>query len=159
VAAPTEQRLETPASAYRLKLGEYGLLDSFTADPVERREPAAGEIEIAVEAAGLNFRDVLRALGMLQEYERQIGITSAALAPFGFECAGTIVAVGPGVADFQVGDAVLAVATGSLRSHMTIAAHLAAPKPEHLSFAAAAAIPLGFLTAYYALEKLAQLQP
>ena len=50
-----------------------GALDGLAAVARPRRAPAPGEVEIEVAAAGLNFRDVLRALGMLVEYEREMG--------------------------------------------------------------------------------------
>ena len=91
-------RLAVPATPFRLQLEAYGQLDRWQAAPLTRRPPGAGEVEIAVRAVGLNFRDVLRALGMLADYEREhLGIATAQDAPFGFECAGEVVAVGAGV--------------------------------------------------------------
>ena len=64
----------------------------------ERRTPGAGEIEVAVKAVGLNFRDVLNGLGMLQEYYATVlGVTRAQDVGLGFECAGVVSAVGEGV--------------------------------------------------------------
>ncbi len=140
---------------FQLRLSQYGLLDNLVVQPMQRRAPAAGEVEIAVFAAGLNFRDVLRALGMLQEYEQAIGIHSAADVRFGFECAGKIVAVGPDVEGLEVGDDVLALALGSLSSHVTVSAGYVVRKPWSLSFEQAATIPLAYLTAQYGLERLA----
>lgn len=61
-----------------LPLQAYGALDHFAFVPLTRRQPAAGEIEIEVKAVGLNFRDVLNALGLLQEYYATVlGITQA----------------------------------------------------------------------------------
>ncbi|ESA33592.1 polyketide synthase family protein [Leptolyngbya sp. Heron Island J] len=144
----------------RVTLNSYGPLDNLQLAPLTRRPPQPHEVEIQVRAAGLNFRDVLNALGMLQDYyEQELGIDQPAKVPFGFECAGEVVAVGEQVTQFQVGDPVMALATGSLASFVTVAATQVAPKPEGFSFAEAATIPAAFLTAHYALHELAQIQP
>ncbi len=144
---------------FALRLTKYGGLDNLTLEPIERRTPQAGEVEIAVMATGLNFRDVLRALGMLQEYETQIGIRSERDVMFGFECAGFVTAVGPGVDEFQVGDAVMALYPGSMASHITVGADYVVHKPRAMSFEQAATIPLAYLTAHYGLNRLAGLKP
>ena len=152
-------RLAIPATPFRLQLGAYGQLDRWQAAPWTRRPPGEGEVEIAVRAVGLNFRDVLRALGMLAEYEREhLGIASAAEAPFGFECAGEVVAVGAGVEGFKIGDAVLGLANGSLSSHVTVPAEAVIAVPPGWSFDAAATVPVAYLTAVYGLERLAGLR-
>ncbi|MBL8830151.1 MAG: type I polyketide synthase, partial [Planctomycetaceae bacterium] len=152
-------KLTRPTGPFRLRLSEYGVLENLTLDTIERKVPGPGEIEIAVDAAGLNFRDVLRALGMLQEYEAPLGITSAEVAPFGFECAGVVSAVGPGVEAWQIGQPVFGVALGSLSSHVITRANQVTARPASLSPVEAATIPLAFLTASYGLEMLVGLQP
>ncbi|NES02959.1 MAG: amino acid adenylation domain-containing protein [Okeania sp. SIO2F4] len=143
----------------RVKIDSYGILENLELAPLTRRPPEPDEVEIQVRAAGLNFRDVLNALGMLREYyENELGITNPGDVPFGFECAGEIVAVGENVSHFQIGDRVMALATGSLASFVTIPANQVAPKPEDFSFEEAATIPAAFLTAYYALHELANIQ-
>ncbi|MEQ9620457.1 amino acid adenylation domain-containing protein [Coleofasciculus chthonoplastes] len=143
----------------RVKLDSYGTLDNLELAPLRRRQPEADEVEIQVRAAGLNFRDVLNALGMLREYyEKELGISHPGEVSFGFECAGEIVAVGENVSNFQIGDRVMALATGSLASFVTVSATQVALKPEGFSFEAAAAIPAAFLTADYALHELGKIQ-
>ena len=151
--------LQVPArSPYQLKLSRYGVLDNLTLEKTECVEPGQGEIQIGVRAAGLNFRDVIRALGMLQEYEASLGITSVDDVTFGFECSGVVTAIGSDVSDYEVGDEVLALALGSLSSHVTVATDYVVRKPEAMSFVEAATIPLAFATAYYGLEQLAKIQ-
>ncbi len=99
---------EEPASV-GLETSERGVLENLATRPKARRPPARHEVEIAVRAAGLNFRDVLNALGM---YPGDPG-------PLGNECVGTIVAVGEGVSDFAVGDDVLAIGSGTFGSYVT----------------------------------------
>lgn len=157
----TETTLLTiPASeSFRLGLTQYGVLDHLTLLPSQRRSPQVGEVEIQVRSAGVNFRDVLNALGMLQPYLEEMGFATAAEIPFGGECAGTIVALGEGVTDFQVGDAVVAAqAIGSLAQYVTVQAGLVAAKPAQLTFAEAATLPTAFLTAAYGLWHLANLK-
>jgi 8-amino-7-oxononanoate synthase len=156
----THTTLQIPdATAFRLGVSSYGVLDNLILIPIDRRSPQAGEIEIQVNAAGVNFRDVLNALGMLKPYLEQMGFANASEIPFGGECAGRVVAVGAGVTDFQIGDEVIAAqAIGSLGQFVTVDARFVALKPCSLSPVAAATIPTTFLTAYYGLCQLAQLQ-
>jgi myxalamid-type polyketide synthase MxaB len=151
---------EVPDFPFRLQLSEYGVLDNLTLAPMQRRSPAPGAVEIQVGAAGVNFRDVLNALGLLQPYLETMGFSAADQVPFGGECAGRVVAVGEGVTEIQMGDRVLAAqAVGSLSQYVTVDARFVVPLPPDLSFAAAATIPTTFLTAYQGLCHLAQLQP
>jgi acyl transferase domain-containing protein/acyl carrier protein/ubiquinone/menaquinone biosynthesis C-methylase UbiE len=117
---------------------------------VERRVPGTGQVEIFVEAAGLNFRDVMKSLGIYPEDGEEP-------AGFGDECAGRIVAIGEGVGDLKIGDHVMALAPGSFSSHTITSADFVVRMPSHLSFEEAATIPVAFLTAYYALHHLAGL--
>jgi len=154
---PKDSTLNNP---FRLQLSDYGTLDNLTLAPRQRQAPQAGEIEIAVTASGVNFRDVLNALGVLKEYLETMGFENATQVPFGGECAGFVVAVGEGVTNFKIGDEVIAAqAVGSLSSHVIVDAKFAILKPEHLNHAEAATIPTTFLTAYYGLHYLAKIQP
>ena len=112
-----------------------------------RRAPAAGEVEIEVRAAGLNFSDVLKAMGLYP------GLKPGAV-PLGIECAGVVAAVGEGVTDLCVGDEAVAVAVFSFASHTTTAAAAVVRKPDNITFEEAATIPITFLTAHYALNVL-----
>jgi myxalamid-type polyketide synthase MxaB len=147
------------ASAVQLKISEYGILENLTLTPAIRRPPASEEVEIQVCTAGVNFRDILNALGMLQEYLEKMGFSDATEIPFGGECAGKIVAVGAGVKGLRVGDEVIAApAIGSLSSFVTVDACFVVPKPRELSFEEAATIPTTFLTAYYGLYYRAKIK-
>ncbi|MCX6047112.1 MAG: SDR family NAD(P)-dependent oxidoreductase, partial [Chloroflexi bacterium] len=146
----------------RLQLRDYGSLEYLNFVPLVRRTPGPQEIEVEVKAAGLNLRDVLNALGLLAEYYRTaLGITQASAIGLGFECAGLVTAVGDAVRGFAVGDRVmgLGTATGTFASYITVPAAQMVAIPTHLNDAAAATIPLTFLTAWYGLVELAKLQP
>jgi NADPH:quinone reductase-like Zn-dependent oxidoreductase/acyl carrier protein len=104
-------------------------------------------VQIRVNAAGLNFRDVMNAAG----------VYPGGPIPFGAECSGTISAVDSGVTDMKAGDEVIAVANGSFSAYATADARAVVPKPPAFSFGQAATIPIAFLTAYYSLHHLAKL--
>jgi 8-amino-7-oxononanoate synthase len=143
----------------RLYTTEYGVLDNLALASATRRPPAPGEVEIQVGAAGVNFRDILNALGMIKAYFEQIGSSETVDDFFGGECAGRIAAVGEGVTGFRVGDEVIAAqALGSLSSFVCVDARFVVPKPKKLSFTEAATIPTTFLTAYYGLHHLAKIK-
>ncbi len=114
-----------------------------------------GEIEIDVRAAGLNFRDVMYAMGLLPDEAIEDGFCGPAL---GMELSGVVVRTGPGV-EFTAGDAVIAIAPASFANRARTKAFAVTRKPPEWSFAAAATIPTAFFTAYYSLVELARLQP
>jgi acyl transferase domain-containing protein len=120
-----------------LRVTERGDLDRLDLATESRRAPGPGEIEIATRAAGLNFRDVLNALGM---YPGDPGA-------LGSECAGVITRVGAGVEGMAAGDAVVALAGDSLASHVTVRDTFVLPKPETIGFADAVTLPNTYLTA------------
>ncbi|HTT79446.1 MAG TPA: SDR family NAD(P)-dependent oxidoreductase [Stellaceae bacterium] len=120
------------------------------------RPPGPGEIAIDVAAAGLNFRDIMWAMGLVPEEALIDGFTGPS---FGLECAGVVSAVGPGVAHLQVGDRVAGFAPAALASRVTTAARAVMRLPPETSFAAAATLPVAFVTVSYALGTLAKLMP
>jgi myxalamid-type polyketide synthase MxaB len=145
---------------YRWASAAPGSLEALEARPLPLQAPAAGELEIAVEATGLNFRDVLNALGLLGAYSAELGLRDGSQLPFGGECVGRVVAVGPGVSPDRIGERVLAaLAVGSLASHVLCRAQLCLPLPPELSAELGASLSTAFLTAIHGLVNLAQLQP
>ncbi|MCB8954545.1 MAG: type I polyketide synthase [Ardenticatenales bacterium] len=156
----TAQPLPIPANQpIRLQLSPTGILENMRFVPLKRRAPGAGEVEIAVRTTGLNFRDVLYALGMLADHGETFSGGMGDALPAGRECAGTITAIGAGVTQFRVGqDVIAAMTVHGLSSYVIADAHLVIPKPAHLSFAAAATISIAFLTATYGLCRLARMQ-
>ncbi len=134
----------------RLLAVRPGLLESLTPTRWERTAPGPGQVEIEVAAAGLNFSDVLKAMGAYPG--------AAGTVPLGVECAGRVSAVGAGVERFRVGDRVMAVAPSALAAYTTTEEHLVAPRPSALDDEQAAAVPVAFLTAVYGLGHLARLR-
>ena len=148
------------AGAFRLQLAEYGTPDQLRLAPMTRRPPGELQVEIEVKAASLNFRDVLISLGLMKEfYAERFGLTRAADIQLGFDCAGVISAVGKGVTDLKVGDAVMSAAFGGSASFVIAYESVTVRQPENVDFAAASAIPSVFATACHALSKLAGLRP
>ncbi|KAJ6150676.1 hypothetical protein N7470_007270 [Penicillium chermesinum] len=137
---------EYPALA--LSITSPGLLDSleFVEDDAAKSELASNEIEIEVEASGVNFRDCLIALGRLSG------------TSFGFECAGTVCRRGRGVQNVAVGDRVCASALGTYQTYTRCDASEAILIPDTMSFVEGASLPVVFTTAFYALAHVANIQ-
>ncbi|WP_414450288.1 SDR family NAD(P)-dependent oxidoreductase [Burkholderia sp. 22PA0099] len=119
------------------------------------RPLAALDVEIEPVATGLNFRDVMYAMGLLSDEAVENGFAGATI---GMELAGRIVRVGRDVSGFAPGDAVLGFAPACFATRVVTRADAIAPKPERLSFEEAATIPTTFFTAWYALVELARLR-
>ncbi|PWT82702.1 MAG: beta-ketoacyl synthase [Acidobacteria bacterium] len=143
------------AHGSRLERPRHGGLDQLSWSAVERSAPAAGEIEIEVEATGLNFRDVMWAISILPDEALEDGFAGPCL---GLECAGRVSRVGKDVEGLRPGDRVIALARSAFATHVVVPSWAAIPAPNHLSAAAAATIPVAFATAYYALVTLARVQ-
>lgn len=139
-------------SAYRLLLGERDTIDALRFEKTRRRVPGPGEVEVEIRAAGLNFSDVLKAIGIYPGINDDV-------VPLGLECSGVVAAVGPNVTRFKVGDPVMGVVPHAFASHCITSEHGLVGKPQTLSDEQAAAIPLAYLTAYYCLVTVARLQP
>ena len=148
--APDELRVPAGAPAWRLELGGGGSLDTLAlrAADTATRPLGRGEVRLAVRAAGVNFRDVLGALGM---YPGEVGIP-------GIEGAGVVTEAAPDVRGIGPGDRVLGVFPAAFGPVAVADARTLAPVPAGWSFARAASVPAAFLTAYYALVDLAGLR-
>ena len=133
----------------QLKINNPGNLDSLQWQPVARKQPLDHEITVEVKATGLNFRDVMVALDLYPDQTKFLGL----------ECAGVVRQLGKAVTNFQVGERVIAISDKSFSQYLTVDALLATHQPRSLSHPEAATIPVTFLTAYYTLIQLAQLQP
>jgi NADPH:quinone reductase-like Zn-dependent oxidoreductase/acyl carrier protein len=152
-ASPPPELLQRPGQngvPYRLTAPKPGTLEGLVLETLSRRSPGAGEVEIEIVAAGVNFSDVMKALGMYP------GLPDGPM-PLGGECSGRITAVGEGVTELRVGEEVLAVAAFSLASHVVAKAELVVKMPRGLNFEEAATLPIAFLTASYALDSLGRL--
>ena len=151
-AAKGAQRLFQSAEHgnFCLESVKPGVIDSLRCRVCPRTAPGPGEVTIEVYAAGLNFRDVMIALGL---YPTSPGAPSI----IGNEISGKIVAVGEGVSDFQIGDEVLAIGMGAFKAFVTTSADGVVLKPPSLPFETAAGFPVVFLTSFYSLHHAARL--
>ncbi|MFJ5265001.1 type I polyketide synthase [Streptomyces sp. NPDC088387] len=143
--------LQPPATAdWRLAVrGGTGTLDDLALVPLPDLggEPLRpGEVRVAVRAAGLNFRDVLIALGMYP------GDTAPAI---GNEAAGVVLETAPDVTDLVPGDRVFGLMPDSVGPVARTDRRFLARLPEGWSFDTAAATPVAFLTAWMGLVELA----
>jgi acyl transferase domain-containing protein/NADPH:quinone reductase-like Zn-dependent oxidoreductase/acyl carrier protein len=120
-----------------------------------RLQPSEDQVEVAVKATGLNFRDVMYTLGLLSDEAVENGFAGPSL---GLEFSGVVVGFGPHVSGFAPGDAVVGFAPSSFGDRVVTRAPAVAHIPAGLSFEAAATIPSTFFTAYYALHTLACLR-
>ncbi|GGK85034.1 zinc-binding dehydrogenase [Mangrovihabitans endophyticus] len=135
-----------------LQVGTPGELRTLGLVPQVRRDPGAGEVEVRVAAAGLNFADVLVAFGLYP-------VESGAPPALGMDCAGVVERVGEAVDGLRPGDRVAVVGDGCLAGHVTVAAELTMRIPDAMGFTEAATLPVAFLTAWYSLVRCAHLSP
>ena len=115
-------------------------------------QPQAGEVRVAIRAASLNFPDLLI---VQNKYQMKPPL------PFtpGSEYAGVIDAVGEGVTQFRVGDAVAAFGgMGGFATHACVNAQLVMPLPEGFAFEDAAAFICTYGTTHHALVDRAELK-
>jgi acyl transferase domain-containing protein/NADPH:quinone reductase-like Zn-dependent oxidoreductase/thioesterase domain-containing protein/NADP-dependent 3-hydroxy acid dehydrogenase YdfG/acyl carrier protein len=135
----------------RLEPARRGALGGLDWHEARRATPGSGEVEIAISHVGLNFRDVLKALGI---YPADTPVDTM----LGDECVGTVLTVGGDVTGVRAGDQVIAFSPGSLGSHAIVGAGHVIPLPPHFGPAEAATLPVAFLTAHHALHNLARIR-
>src|SRR6185369_3429193 len=140
-SGPASRGLDVPAGPYRLEPAAPGVLDSLELRPTPRRTPGPGEVELEVLAAGVNFRDVMKALGIYPQAPGDV-------IWLGDEVAGRVVAVGEGAA-LEVGQAVFGVAPAAFGAFATTRADYILPMPAGLEPEDAATLPIAFSTALY----------
>ncbi|WP_409180799.1 SDR family NAD(P)-dependent oxidoreductase [Amycolatopsis sp. VS8301801F10] len=140
--------LAVPEGLWRLEPDENGSLDGLVLAPVADAALEPGQVRVGVRVAGLNFRDVLIALGMYPGG----GV-------LGGEVAGRVLEVGPGVTGFAVGDRVLGIVSGGFGPEVIADARHLVGIPDSWSEVDAGSVPVAFLTAWYALVELAGARP
>jgi acyl transferase domain-containing protein/acyl carrier protein len=133
---------------YVLAPTERGAIDNLRITEKEVPPPDEGYVQVRVEAAGLNFRDVLNVLGL---YPGDPG-------PIGGDFAGVVTQLGDGVTGVEVGQRVYGFMQGAFSSRFNVPLQLLAPLPDWLGAVDAATIPAAALTARLAFD-WAQLKP
>ncbi|NNH73587.1 type I polyketide synthase [Nocardia uniformis] len=136
-------------AAWALNLRDNGTLGTENFGLDENPGAAAtlmpGQVRVSMRAVGLNFRDVLMALGSYPD----------PLGRIGGEGAGVVLEVADDVTEFAVGERVFGFTPG-MGSVVVVDHRLLAPMPQGWSFARAAAVPIVYATAYYGLVDLAE---
>ena len=151
----SEREVPVAGTQFILDIDEYGSPDAVCLRKSGRRECAGGEVEVQVEAAALNFRDIMVAMGLLPDEAVSGGLYGKTL---GLECAGNVTAVGPGVTSIKPGDAVFGFARHSISGY-TYARECHMFKADGaLSMPEYAGLPIVYLTAYYSLVHQCRLQ-
>ncbi|KAL4794077.1 hypothetical protein BDV19DRAFT_390587 [Aspergillus venezuelensis] len=132
----------------KLVIQNPGLLDSLCFELDESLECEIGdnEVEIDVRASGVNFRDVMTAMGQIPD------------ETVGLEASGVVRAVGKDVTRFKVGDRVCCLAHAAHKPLIRVPFVQCKKIPEHLSFEDAATLPMVHYTAYHALVNLGRIR-
>jgi NADPH:quinone reductase len=134
-----------------IRVRETGGPDVLRVETVDDPVAGPGEVLVRIEAVGVNFIEVYNRTGI---YKSPLPFTP------GEEGAGTVAAVGPGVADLQVGDRVVSYnIKGSYAELAVVAADRVIAIPDDVSTATAAAVMLQGLTAHYLVTSVHALQP
>ncbi|WP_456302535.1 type I polyketide synthase, partial [Streptomyces rochei] len=141
--------LPVPGLPWRLDNTTPGRIDGLALVPCPEvlEAPVGRQVRVEVRAAGLNFRDVLNALGM---YPGEAGL-------LGSEATGVVTAVGPEVTGLSVGDRVMGMVPGGLADTALVDERYLSVVPADWDDETAASVPLVFLTALYAFRDLAGL--
>ncbi len=138
-----------------LAIGAAGGADSLEWRRAARRLPGPGEVEILTTHTSLNFKDVMKAMGMLGAAyleETYFGDT------LGMETAGRIVDVGPGVEGFSVGDEVIVPnPRGSFATFTTVPVDLMVHRPGPMTLAESSVF-IAYVAAYHGLAEVARLE-
>ena len=134
--------------AVTLTIASPGLLDSlrFVDDGTSSLPLGPSEVLIKARATGVNFKDIMVAMGQLPE------------KVLGQECSGVIHSVGSDVQDMKAGDRVCCLVGGAYKTYVRCHISAVSKIPDHYSFASAAALPVVYCTAYYALFNIGRLK-
>jgi NADPH:quinone reductase-like Zn-dependent oxidoreductase len=146
---------EKPMMMKAVVAHEYGAPEVLKLEEAPRPEPKEDEALVRVIASGVNPADPLTLSG---KYAREWD-THLPLIP-GYEIAGIVEKTGPQMTTLKKGGAVYGYPTfgGGWAEYVVVKQWEVAAKPRSLTFAEAAAVPMGALTAWQALVKVADLQ-
>jgi acyl transferase domain-containing protein/NADPH:quinone reductase-like Zn-dependent oxidoreductase/NAD(P)-dependent dehydrogenase (short-subunit alcohol dehydrogenase family)/SAM-dependent methyltransferase/acyl carrier protein len=148
---PSREQWLDPALPLRLDSRERGHLDTLRFTPFELPQCGPGQALIDVKAAGMNFRDVLKALALYPGDAPDARI-------FGDEVAGVVRQVGSGVTHVAPGDRVFGLAVFGIATQTLARGSDVRCIPAGLSFEEAATLPVVFMTSWHALRNVARLR-
>ena len=142
VRAAAVERLAAPEQGpWLLEPDPAGVLEGMRIDPLPARSLEPREVRVAVEAAGLNFWDVFRA----------IGLVDAGL--LGGELCGRVLAVGAEVTDVEPGDLVVGLAFGTFGSEVVTHADMVTRAPAGIPVTELATMPTAFVSALLSFDE------
>jgi len=130
-----------------IRFHEYGASDKLVLETIPQPELKADEVLVKVHFAGVNPIDWKIRAGYLKDYMP----VSLPFTP-GIDFSGTVVELGSGVKNLSKGQAVFGIAKGSYAEYAVASVGELVPKPNNVSFEAAATLPIGSLTAWKAVE-------
>lgn len=148
---PTVEQTLAPEIPLRLESRERGHLDTLRFAPFALPACGRGEVLIDVTAAGMNFRDVLKALALYPGEAPDARI-------FGDEVGGVVKAVGADVTHVKPGDRVFGLAVFGLATQTIARGGDVRLIPDNMSFEEAATLPVVFMTSWHALRNVARLR-
>ncbi|MGH8557675.1 MAG: SDR family NAD(P)-dependent oxidoreductase, partial [Methylococcales bacterium] len=139
------------APSFRLQIAQAGAINNLRLQQIELARLQPTQVEVEVHAAALNFRDVMKTLGL---YPTDDGGDTL----LGDECSGVVSAIGSEVGNVSVGDEAIVIGNGNFAARIITESRFLMPKPKHLTYQEATTLPVVFLTVYYALHHLGQIQ-
>ncbi|MES0334802.1 MAG: SDR family NAD(P)-dependent oxidoreductase, partial [Candidatus Magnetobacterium sp. LHC-1] len=141
---------------FALEIKQTGMMDSMVFKEIKRVRPNKNEVEVRVHTVALNFKDIMKVMGMLSDLVLEDTYFGNTL---GMECSATIVDIGDGVTNFEIGDEVIVVSNkGCFQSHITLSLDEAyiIRKPRNISMKDASFL-VPYFTVLYALCDIGRL--
>ena len=147
-AVPEDRPFQEEGRELSIQIGTPGLLDTlhFVDDDMMTGELPDDSVEIEIKASGINFRDVMMAMGQIN------------VEPFGGECSGVISAIGKSVEGWNIGDRVVTYKIGCFSNHVRQQAKAIQRLPDDMSFEVGASLPVAYCTAYQSIVHAAHLR-
>jgi len=133
-----------------LELSKSGSLNQLCVTEITANIPGPHEIQVQVGSCGINFRDIMKLLGIYPG-------NSPDHKDLGDDFSGTILKCGTKVKGLAPGDRICGITSGAFKTVLTMDAGMVIKIPDHISFSQAATLPTVILTAHYALCRLAHL--
>lgn len=151
---PKNLSLSAPHEAFSLKQKSPGLLDSLYFEQIESTPPADKEVGIQIHTTSLNFKDLMKILGIIDPKALEDTYFGNTL---GMECTGTIVSLGKNVKGYKIGDQVCCFSPNTFQSYINVSTKAVFPIPTQIPLEEAP-IYIPFITVLRGLKQLAGLK-
>jgi len=146
----TGQLQKAAGRTFEAITAQPGLLDQLTLREKILTDPKENEVQVEITAAGINFMNLMSALGIYPGKEH-------GFATLGLEFSGVVKKAGAGVKNYAPGDKVMGMGYDTIASHINVDHHKLCLLPKGMATNTAAGIPVVYLTCWYALVHLARL--